>query len=340
MRKQWKKILPLAFVLMLAFSGTVFAFRDLDGVQGKDKINELQKLGILKGVGADKFNPQSPLSYAEGIAMVVNGLNLNMDNIRTVKRPEPGDYFAHVPNNAWYAQAFNIAQYNGFDLPRDLQPGKTLTREQFADLLHKGILATGSYAFIEMWVQIADENAVTKTYMTAIQHLLVTRIASLDDTGSFRPKALITRAEAAVMLHRAVQFVKAQASQGSQTPPDGHPQDGVTMQIQKVTDQVNKVVLSWGEKPTTGYTVTVTSIQFKGDGTAVIRYRLHAPRPDEIVGQMITYPKAETFISSACKPVIERDPDSAQGQSGSSGPGSSGTLPPDGDTPVSNSNMN
>jgi len=67
-------------------------------------------------------------------------------------------------------------------------------------------------------------------------------------------------------------------------------EDDVSYRIENGT-----VVLSWGEKPTGGYAITIeeTSIE---EGDLNVYYSLRSPGPDEIVTQAITYPEDSAEI--------------------------------------------
>jgi len=125
----------------------------------------------------------------------------------------------------------------------------------------------------------------------------------LDKDQKFRPKAKITRAEAAVMLYNAIEFVKKHGDSNVK-PPEVN-QD-VTFEIVKVTDSVNKVVVSWNNAPNPGYSIAIREIKFDKSGTAVIRYELQLPPAGHFYPQVISKVSAETFVSSAYTIKIEQ----------------------------------
>ncbi len=57
-------------------------------------------------------------------------------------------------------------------------------------------------------VDIADDAALYPSYQGSIQRSLKYKINSLDANGKFNPKSEITRAEAAIMLYNALEFLK------------------------------------------------------------------------------------------------------------------------------------
>ena len=67
----------------------------------------------------------------------------------------------------------------------------------------------------------------------------------------------------------------------------------------------------WGEKPTGGYSVEITSARVEGD-RVTIRISLKDPPPDAMVTQALTYPYATAVIrneSLASKELLLEDQD-------------------------------
>jgi hypothetical protein len=54
------------------------------------------------------------------------------------------------------------------------------------------------FTFLELWVNIADEEMVQSDFMGSIQKLLIAEIATVDN-GYFQPKENIQRDEAALL---------------------------------------------------------------------------------------------------------------------------------------------
>ena len=71
-------------------------FKDIQGVPGADKIESLHQDGLIKGVSDSLFKPEEQLSTAQGVQLIVDGLDLNLDAIRFIKMPVPSDYFSAV----------------------------------------------------------------------------------------------------------------------------------------------------------------------------------------------------------------------------------------------------
>ncbi len=211
--KKSLKTMTVALTVLLtgSLAGQAFAqteFSDLAGVKEKEQILVLQQKGIVDGVSEGIYAPQSQLTTAEGIALIVNALQ-NKFGLETVKLAGPHAYYPNVADGEWYSYAFSVARYKELGLPQNVDPAQPLTKEQFIYYLQQGIEATGDYAMIKIFIHIADEASITTAYQGAIQRSLITKISTLDADGLFHPQAPVTRAEAAGYIFNAVRFVES-----------------------------------------------------------------------------------------------------------------------------------
>lgn len=319
-----KKIVMFSAVVMLllaAVGQSVWAFSDTRGNPHEAKIAELKKLGILAASKEDKFKPGDKLTYAEGITLIVKGLGLNIDDTHFIKEPKASDYFTNMKDDAWYSNAFNIAYLNGLDIPKDVNPSASLTREQFAHYLFRSMMTKGVFAFIEIFILINDEADVSPVYMESIQKLLIIKIAQLDNKQNFNPKAVMTRGEAAGWLYDGIQFVKDHALK----PEPGNepfPLYELSAATEAVNDEVNKITIT-AQAPNPGYGLRIASITFT-DNEAHILVEPIYPNKDMMYPQVITKIQTTTYIAKNYKPVLveghspAQSPDEPQADSTSS----------------------
>src|SRR5690606_22886797 len=153
-------LLLFAFVL----GGSVHGFADIAADQGKAEIMALKESHLISGIGGNKFGPNQKLTNAQGVVMIIKGLNLNIDHLRFIKQPLASDYYTNIDDDAWYAHALIVAQYAGLDLPKDIDPHAVMTKEAFTHYLFQGIMQTGNYAFIELVININDSDDINKDY--------------------------------------------------------------------------------------------------------------------------------------------------------------------------------
>lgn len=293
--------LLLSFVLLLTFSGAAWAFSDLQTNPHADKIRALQSKGILQGEADGKFNADGELTYAAGVSMLVRGLDLSLARFLFLKAPEAGDYFTKVKDGEWYTDAFIIAQVNGLDIPKDVDPYQSMTREQFAHHLFRAIEANGEHAYVMMYALIEDEADIAEEYRDSIQKLVVSKLISLDKENKFVPKAPIARGEAAAWLHDAIEFVRT-AAEAPQPEPLPNPLADLALTVNEVNGDVNEVIVT-AQAPHPGYGIRISSIVFI-DGEAVIYTEPILPDPERMYPQVVTEVKAVTYVGADFKPVL------------------------------------
>jgi hypothetical protein len=223
MKTKFKMItLSAVTVLTITFAGQSFAainpFSDLTNVTAKDKILSLQEQGLVHGISNDLFAPNVTITAAQGVQLIVNALNLNLDLVRFVKEPKATDYYKNANNDAWYANALIIASANGIELPADLDPNKKWTREEFTHQLISTIETHSNLPQIKLApVEINDNADLTIGYDGSIQRALAYNVVKLDAKGNFHPKAEISRADAAEQIYNALEYIKAHPA------PSPHP---------------------------------------------------------------------------------------------------------------------
>jgi hypothetical protein len=303
---KWLKRKPLMFLLLVAslclsLAGSAFAFKDVGKDPEKSSIERLEKMGILKGYGKGNFSPAKSMNVASAVSLIVRGMELNIDNIQSIKKPKASDYYSKVNDNAWYAQSFIIAQFNGLDVPQNIDPAAQATREQFAHWLYKALSTKGEYAWIQMYVVMKDEKSIDPAYMESIQKLVISKIAKLDAGQTFRPKQPITRSEAAGMLDRAMEFVK-NTKPIEPVDPETTVLSDIKLNSEKINDELVKVTVS-ATAPNPGYGIDISSVEFHGD-QAIVNYRLILPKRGVMYIQKITEVTAVGYISSQYTPVL------------------------------------
>lgn len=267
----------------LSATATASAFSDIRGVNGEREITALKIEGILSGVGDDRFDPNGPLTLAQGVALVLKGLDL--------QNPDE----EHGGQKPWYAAALETAAQYRLPVDPVASPDARLTREQFARLLSEAVSLKGPFAHIMIYLTFADEDQVDPNAMGSVQLLLISKIADLDAQKRFRPKDTITRAEAAVWLYRAREFVRNNrpVSEDGQTAAKGQE---VRLIVENINDEVDRVTIDWGLKPNPGYGVRITAVEFPENRKAVVRYRLLEPDPDRFYAQVVVEAKSVTYV--------------------------------------------
>ncbi|AJS61148.1 S-layer homology domain-containing protein [Paenibacillus sp. IHBB 10380] len=286
----------------LSLSASAFAFSDLSGVPAADKINALQSSGVISGVNNDKFAPKSKVTFAQGIQFLVNAFDLTLDS-QSTGSSKASHYFDKVPDTAWYAEAFLIAQQNGLSVDKTVNPNGVITRAQFAHLLHQALLTKGDFVTTKMYFHITDGQKLPQGITNSLQTLLNTRIISLNEDDTFRPNDAITRSEAAVWIYDAAEFAKKiNPTQEEQTPEKSYE---AIVKVEKATADVNKVSLTVDNLPNSGYSASIERIEFNKDKTATVYFTVNSGDPDQMYLQVISKSTVVTYISADYKPVAK-----------------------------------
>lgn len=300
---KWTVSLVLILAVNLLFGSLLYAFQDAPEGAAGQKLMSLKERGIIHGDGT-AFHGEQAMKNSEAVQMLVNGMDLSLAAFLFMKEPLASDSFDHVPDDAWYSQTFVIAAVNGLELPRDIDPNAEISREAFAHHLLKAMLLKGDYPFTKRLFIFEDEAEVDPDYMHSIQLLMNAGILQVDGDSKFHPKEAITRIDAAILLYDTLEFMKQYELP---IPGDGITDHEVTMTTEAISQDLNKVTVSWGEQPNSGYTISITKVVFPDEQTAEIHYSLGYPKEDEMYTQVITTPTATTYVSSAYTPVLIQD---------------------------------
>ncbi|REE94655.1 S-layer family protein [Paenibacillus taihuensis] len=294
--KKLVAVLSTAVLISSASVSTAFAFSDVDKSQST-VVATLQQKGIVNGTDPGHFNPKGTVNFAQGVQLIVNTFGYNLDLMRFLKLPKASDFYTNVPDNAWYADAFVRAHFNGVDIPKDVNPNAVMTREQFASMLDSALSKKADLPMVKLYLAVKDGDQISTELQGSVERLVYYKIVALDKDGKFNPKGALNRGEASTWIYNAINVMNQ--------VKDPVQSENVQLSVEKVNDDVNKVTVSRGEKPNAGYAIAIDSISFGQDGRAVIHYTLQDPKPDPMYADMITVPTAVTYISSKYEAVLE-----------------------------------
>lgn len=213
MKKKLAASLMSVSLLTASLGGSMFAaapaFKDLKNVAGQNKIEALQQKGVVKGVGAQSFAPKASLTQAQALQFISNGLGLS-----TLETPDADasktahDLFPAVKNDAWYAAAFLDAANSGVSIPESVDPSAKITREDYVDYLMDALKTAGDLPMINILIpEIADEDQFDIAKLGSTQLAIALEVVELGADKTFNPQEEIARAEAAVMLYNAIDYM-------------------------------------------------------------------------------------------------------------------------------------
>ncbi|WP_405112171.1 S-layer homology domain-containing protein [Paenibacillus sp. FSL K6-1217] len=221
MKKNTIAAITAATLLSFSLGGQMFAagssFKDIGSISGNDKINTLKEQGRIKGISDTQFLPGATVSTAQAVQFISGGLQLSLAAIDFNKAPQASVLFSKVKDNAWYAEAFINAHYNGVTIPADIDPAKPISKELYTSMLVQAVEKAGNLPMINIVpAELADADALDPSYQGSVQRALKYKITSLDASGKFNPKSTITRAEAAVMLYNTLDYLNSVSDGGTQ----------------------------------------------------------------------------------------------------------------------------
>ncbi|MEE0944626.1 MAG: S-layer homology domain-containing protein [Clostridia bacterium] len=171
-------------------------------------VMNMQKRGLFSGVsapvnGIGTFAPNKTMSKNELLLVLVSELfSVELKEEQKIERP------AYL----WWESAYNVALDKGLIYRNEFNDngvlllGNDVTREEMAMLLDRACSLKG-FADVSPVPseRIPDYNKINKKYTDAVRSVYSRGfIAGIDDIGTFNPKGVLTRAQAAVVLDRFV----------------------------------------------------------------------------------------------------------------------------------------
>ena len=176
------------------------AFEDIKGHWAEKEIKSLAEKKIVSGVNEKEFKPDGKLTRAEMGKLLANII---------ADGKEYSSDFADVDKSAWYYGAVSCVSNEGIMRGdgENFRPNDFITREEAAvcivNLLNKkGISQEGEKT------DFADFESISAWARESVKNACGLGIISGYPNNEFKPKNLITRAEAAVLIGRMINITK------------------------------------------------------------------------------------------------------------------------------------
>ena len=201
-----KKLFVVLTLAMFSVSTAYAEFCDIPGGIEKDRIEYLEKKGIIKGVGEDKFEPEKTVTRAEFAAMVNRAMGY--DNKEGINK------FSDISPDKWYyGDVLAVAASGVIDGFPDatFKPEENISHEQAVKILvsiyetkysvePSGDMATDfdDYYEISDWAR----SYVSKGTMLSIAK------GYGDEILKFKPQSDTTRIEAGNMLYSMLNAIE------------------------------------------------------------------------------------------------------------------------------------
>ena len=183
---------------LVAFAGN--RFTDDDGSSHEQSIEAVARAGITLGCspGGDRYCPLQPVNRAQMAALLARGL----PDVPVVVQPV--GVFTDVPIDAWYAPAIEALHAAGVVAgypDGTFRPHQPVNRAQMAALLARGLPDTPAN---HQPVGVFTDVPVDAWYAPAVEALHASGVTRGCTDETFCPRALVTRAQAASFLARAL----------------------------------------------------------------------------------------------------------------------------------------
>jgi len=177
-------------------------FDDIQGHWAQHDIELMAGLGIAKGVGDNKFNPDGSVTRAEFVALLVRSLDVPVEPVSETS-------FKDVPPDAWFAAEVEAAHKVGIAIGFEdgtFRPYAQVTREQIAAFIVRAMNWTVEEEEVDALLsRFTDQAKISSWAKKEVAAAVQKGIVLGRPDGTFDPQANATRAEAVVMLKRVLQ---------------------------------------------------------------------------------------------------------------------------------------
>ncbi len=153
---------------------------------------------IVNGYEDGSFHPDDSITRAEFASMLVTAFALTGE--------EEAAEFTDCREGDWFYQNMRIASSNGVIKGVDgaCMPNQKINREEMAAMIYRLLKDQLGEATTAV-VQFTDEEEISDWAFPAVKNLQTREIISGMPDGSFSPKTAVTRAQAAKVIHTAIQ---------------------------------------------------------------------------------------------------------------------------------------
>ncbi|WHY17193.1 cadherin-like beta sandwich domain-containing protein [Paenibacillus sp. G2S3] len=172
-------------------------FVDIKGHWAEASIRDLVKLGAINGYPDNVFKPDSKITRAEFVTIIVKAFQLQAEVGKVF-----GDTKTHWANEA-IATAAALGVVNGYN-DGNFGPDEMVTREQVAAI----VVRVAQLAEADMSMNFSDSVKVSTWARSALGAAIAEGILKGYTDGTLKPQGSTTRAEAATIILRALALKK------------------------------------------------------------------------------------------------------------------------------------
>ncbi|SMF77072.1 Predicted glycosyl hydrolase [Paenibacillus uliginis N3/975] len=216
-----KKIVAFSMAIMLcagsgstmAYSAQTQAFSDVPNDWAASSIYKLSTLGVISGMGKGTFKGDAVLTREAFVKMLMASLQVDSSTTQTMKLQDMRD-----PNRWSYPYIESAYEQDLIDFmikDNRFNPTQEITREEVAVLTGRMLLQKLDDQEQASWNQTGwkaeadkrkfkDATQIDSSYQADLYYSAQLGMMVGDEAGKFRPKASLTRKEAAVIIERMI----------------------------------------------------------------------------------------------------------------------------------------
>jgi len=174
------------------------SFADTRGHWAEDAIRQLAARGIITGYPDGTFSPDNPVTRAEIVKMLVLAAGLQPSEGRTTFADEIPSWAA-----PYIAAAVDHSLIAGYE-DGTFRSDEPLTREQLAVLVTR-VLRGGE---LQGGTTFSDAGEISDWAAPSVAYVVRLGVLQCYPDGTFRPKQAVTRAEAAMVILRLIEYLE------------------------------------------------------------------------------------------------------------------------------------
>ena len=179
-------------------------FEDLNSVPWAYKsISRMYDAGIINGVSKTEFRPDFSVMREEFVKMTVVALGFDADSESSV--------FTDVEKGAWYEGYIVCAVKNGIvnGIGEGVfGVGQEIKRQDMAVLIYNAMKKSGKFVPCNADLSFSDAEQIADYAKTAVAELSKLGIITGVGEDTFDPNGIATRAQAAVIIDRALEYLR------------------------------------------------------------------------------------------------------------------------------------
>ncbi|WP_256762276.1 S-layer homology domain-containing protein [Cohnella sp. WQ 127256] len=202
-KKLTKRFVSIAIMISMIFTGCVSVFagslKDTQGHWAESSIQSWVDQGLISGYKDGTFKPNGNITRSELIVLINKSFGFKEEDQVLFTDVKPSNWFYTDLSKAVAAEYLTDVADGTF------RPVQAVTRQEAASILTKLLALTPSQSADG----VVDVKDLSESARGAIGAVVDVKLMGQNTKGQFRPNDKITRAEAVVVLTRALQYKKA-----------------------------------------------------------------------------------------------------------------------------------